>query len=106
MFSERSTNSRKRDLPKIEWKDAFYDNRGRTFPLNCFLNDGAPSTKNRRDANIVSKNDFFVSLGHGIIHWNTILLISAEVSFRVRYGVPKARGPRKKNGAPLLYHAS
>ena len=51
--------------------DAFYD-RGSTFPLNCVLSDGSSLTQNRRNANLVSKNDVLVYLGHGIVQTDAI----------------------------------
>ena len=51
--------------------DAIYD-RGITFPLKCFLDDGAPDPNNRRNANLVSKNDVMVYLGHGILHLDAL----------------------------------
>ena len=51
----------------VWYGDTSYD-RGGTFPLNCFLDDGVPVTKNRRNPNLASKNDVIVYLGHGIIH--------------------------------------
>ena len=45
---------------------AFYDDRGSTFPLKCFLNDGA-LPQNHWKANLVSKTVFLYTWGNGII---------------------------------------
>ena len=51
----------------VYYLDAFYDNRGITFPLNFFLKDGGLLTSNRRNANLVSKTDASVYLVHEIL---------------------------------------
>ena len=70
--------------------DAFYD-RGSTFPMIVFLNDAAPWTQNRRNANLVSKKNVLVYLGHEIIHRAMMQFGFAEASFGVRYGAPQVR---------------
>ena len=61
--------------------DVFCD-RGSTFPLLISeLHDSL--IQNRRIANLVSEDDVFVRLGHGICHGDAICFL-AEVSFRVR----------------------
>ena len=71
----RSLRKRALDVPTIDrspclrwrWhlfrpKDAFYD-RGSTFPLNLFLNDGAPSPSVVGMPNVVSEIDLFFCTG-------------------------------------------
>ena len=51
--------------------DVFHD-RGSTFMVQFFLEDGVSLTQNRRNANFVSKNCVFVYLTHGTIHRDAI----------------------------------
>ena len=48
-----------------------YD-RGSTFPEIFFLNEGGGLAQNRRNANLVSKNDVSVYLDDGIFHRDAI----------------------------------
>ena len=62
--------------------DAFFYDRGGTFPLKRFLNDGVPKPKVVGMSILFRKMTCFLNLGHGIIH-RDVCLISAEVSFWV-----------------------
>ena len=56
---------RQRKVEPFAYTDAFYD-RGSTFLLKYFLSDEGSLPQNRRNANLVSKNDVFAYSGHGI----------------------------------------
>ena len=86
--------------------DAFCD-RGSTFPAKCFLSNGVPEPKKRRNANLVSKNlmaffktwvmGVFIGKQHGFCCWS-----------RFSGGVwsPLSEEPQKIQGEPLSQNAS
>ena len=65
---------------KLTSKDTIHD-RGGTFRLKRFLNDRGPSTKSRRNDNLVSETAFFVYLSHEI-RSSGCYLGFAKVGFR------------------------
>ena len=57
------------------------------FPLNCFLNDGAPQREIAGMRILFRKMAFLCTWATGYIPRDAIPIF-AEVGFRVRYGVP------------------
>ena len=71
--------------------EAFYD-RGRTFPLKCFLDDGAPLSKIVGRPTLFRK--IFFLYAWAIWDYSSWCHLSfADVGFSVRYGAPSSEEP-------------